>query len=69
MRKTSLRLAIAIALMVSAAAQAASLLNVSYDPTRELYRAINDAFVQTPEGARAPTSSSRTADRARSRVR
>ncbi len=28
-----------------AQAQTASLLNVSYDPTRELYKAVNDAFV------------------------
>ena len=50
MRRTSLRLAIAIALMGSSAAQAAELLNVSYDPTRELYRAVNAAFAKTPEG-------------------
>jgi sulfate/thiosulfate transport system substrate-binding protein len=31
-------------LLVAATAQAATLLNVSYDPTRELYKAINKAF-------------------------
>jgi sulfate transport system substrate-binding protein len=50
MRKTSLRLAIAAALMSAGAANAANLLNVSYDPTRELYRSINAAFAKTPEG-------------------
>src|SRR5579872_4129893 len=50
MRRTSLRLAIAVALMASGSAQAAELLNVSYDPTRELYRAVNDAFAKTAEG-------------------
>lgn len=37
--------------------QAESLLNVSYDPTRELYKAINAAFIakQTAEGKAAPT--------------
>lgn len=33
------------AMMATAAARAAALLNVSYDPTRELYRDINAAFV------------------------
>jgi ABC-type sulfate transport system substrate-binding protein len=50
MRKTAMRLAIAIALMGSGAAQAATLLNVSYDPTRELYRDVNAAFAKTREG-------------------
>lgn len=39
------------------AAQAESLLNVSYDPTRELYREFNDAFVKywVAQGNEAPT--------------
>jgi sulfate transport system substrate-binding protein len=46
MRKISLA-AIAVALVATAAADAAEvkLLNVSYDPTRELYKNINTAFV------------------------
>jgi sulfate adenylyltransferase subunit 1/sulfate transport system substrate-binding protein len=32
--------------LFAASAQAASLLNVSYDPTRELYKAINKAFAE-----------------------
>ena len=45
-------LALAIALLtVSAAAQAQSqLLNVSYDPTRELYATINKGFIQAWKG-------------------
>lgn len=33
-------------LPAAARAQAVTLVNVSYDPTRELYRAVNDAFVK-----------------------
>ncbi len=52
--------ALALALMTFVAApqaQAETLLNVSYDPTRELYRALNEAFVAewTAEGHEAPT--------------
>jgi sulfate transport system substrate-binding protein len=36
----------ALALSVAAAASAQTLLNVSYDPTRELYAAVNAAFVK-----------------------
>ncbi|MRX52145.1 sulfate ABC transporter substrate-binding protein [Paracoccus sp. S-4012] len=47
--------AAALALGV-AAAQAETLLNVSYDPTRELYREVNEAFAArwTAEGHEAP---------------
>ena len=38
-------LAAMAALLVTAGAQAQTLLNVSYDPTRELYKDINQAFV------------------------
>ena len=46
MRPTFAALAFAAALLVAGLARAASLelLNVSYDPTRELYRAVNTAF-------------------------
>ncbi|MBM3604714.1 MAG: sulfate ABC transporter substrate-binding protein [Alphaproteobacteria bacterium] len=49
--------ALALALLVMApAAQAQSLLNVSYDPTRELYREVNEAFTEqwTAQGNAAP---------------
>ena len=47
MNRLLLSLAICVAIACGAAAQAKSvqLLNVSYDPTRELYKAINAAFV------------------------
>jgi sulfate transport system substrate-binding protein len=42
----TLVLALAVALAASPVAAAElELLNVSYDPTRELYRAVNEAFV------------------------
>jgi sulfate/thiosulfate transport system substrate-binding protein len=43
--------------MASACVHAESLLNVSYDPTRELYRDINEAFTDwwTAQGNEAPT--------------
>jgi sulfate/thiosulfate-binding protein len=68
MRRTSLRLALAIAFMGSGAAQAASLLNVSYDPTRELYRAVNIAFAKTPEGQGADIKQSHAGSGAQSRA-
>lgn len=48
--------AIAIIVLGAGAAQAETLLNVSYDPTRELYRDINEAFVAhwVAEGHEAP---------------
>ena len=55
----------------SAAAADPALLNVSYDPTRELYRDINRAFVaawQERPGSASP-SASRMAARARRRAR
>ena len=45
---------------------AASLLNVSYDPTRELYKEINPAFIkswQSQTGGMADSSSNHTAAR------
>ena len=47
MRKTFARIALATAVVVGIAsfAHAAELLNVSYDPTRELYKQINAAFI------------------------
>ena len=48
-RRTALRLAAAafgLVLSMGAAAKDAQLLNVSYDPTRELYRDFNDAFAR-----------------------
>jgi ABC-type sulfate transport system substrate-binding protein len=51
--------ALAVALMALGAApvQAESLLNVSYDPTRELYRELNEAFAAfwVAQGNPAPT--------------
>ncbi len=46
MKKTLL----AVLLFSSAALAQQTLLNVSYDPTRELYQDINAAFAKTPEG-------------------
>ena len=48
-RRTALRLAAAafgLVLSMGAAAKDVQLLNVSYDPTRELYRDFNDAFAR-----------------------
>ena len=49
--------ALLLALAVAAPAQAETLLNVSYDPTRELYRDVNAAFAEkwTADGHEAPT--------------
>ena len=44
--KTVLRIVLAGALTVSAGAKEIKLLNVSYDPTRELYSEYNAAFAQ-----------------------
>jgi sulfate/thiosulfate-binding protein len=44
-RATALSAALLTALLTHAAAAQTTLLNVSYDPTRELYRDINQAFV------------------------
>jgi sulfate/thiosulfate transport system substrate-binding protein len=45
--KSSLRILSATAfLLLATTAQATALLNVSYDPTRELYKAINKAFAE-----------------------
>ncbi len=43
-------LAVAVALSVSAQAQDVTLLNVSYDPTRELYQEVNAAFTRYWQG-------------------
>ncbi|WP_207100323.1 sulfate ABC transporter substrate-binding protein [Paracoccus shandongensis] len=49
--------ALLLGLALAAPASAETLLNVSYDPTRELYRDVNAAFAQkwTAEGHEAPT--------------
>lgn len=49
--------AITLALAIAAPATAETLLNVSYDPTRELYRDVNAAFAEkwTAAGNEAPT--------------
>ena len=49
--------AMMLALAVAVPAQAETLLNVSYDPTRELYRDVNAAFAEkwAAEGHEAPT--------------
>jgi hypothetical protein len=52
----------------SALAADVSLLNVSYDPTRELYAEFNRAFASAYQKARASRSSSRMAARDRRRV-
>ena len=46
--KTFLKVLLATSLAVSASAKDIKLLNVSYDPTRELYTAYNAAF-ESPE--------------------
>lgn len=45
--KTKLSLLVAGALVLAPSAWAVSLLNVSYDPTRELYKEINPAFIKS----------------------
>lgn len=45
--KTKLSLLLVGALALAPSAWAASLLNVSYDPTRELYKEINPAFIKS----------------------
>src|SRR5687768_1215664 len=49
--------AIALALAAAVPVHAETLLNVSYDPTRELYRDVNAAFTEkwAAEGHDAPT--------------
>ncbi|MGN7869757.1 sulfate ABC transporter substrate-binding protein [Paracoccus sp. 22332] len=49
--------AIVLALAIAVPASAETLLNVSYDPTRELYRDVNAAFAEkwTADGHEAPT--------------
>ena len=49
--------AIVLALAMAAPVRAETLLNVSYDPTRELYRDVNAAFAEqwTADGHEAPT--------------
>src|ERR1700743_2210314 len=44
--KTFLKIGLVLALAVSANAKESKLLNVSYDPTRELYQEYNDAFAK-----------------------
>ena len=68
MGRTGLRLAVALALIGSGTAQAATLLNVSYDPTRELYRAVNAVFAQTPEGRGTTVKQSHGGSGAQSRA-
>jgi len=46
MKRVSLMLALLFALSLSSAAQNVTLLNVSYDPTRELYQDYNAAFAR-----------------------
>jgi sulfate transport system substrate-binding protein len=47
MKKTAIWLALALAALPAANAAGLKLLNVSYDPTRELYQDINGAFAKT----------------------
>ncbi len=59
-RRRGLAVALAFALAAgSAAARDVTLLNVSYDPTRELYQEVNAAFAQAWR-ALAPTTPSPT---------
>ena len=48
-------LAAALVLTAAGAAQAQTLLNVSYDPTRELYQAFNAAFIKDWQGKTGKT--------------
>ena len=45
-RRSFLALAAVSALFTTAARADTELLNVSYDPTRELYKAVNQAFAE-----------------------
>lgn len=46
-RRTAIALGLSVSLVgLSAAASAVELLNVSYDPTRELYKEFNEAFIK-----------------------
>jgi sulfate transport system substrate-binding protein len=51
MRTRTLHLALAVLAFAAATAPAVELLNVSYDPTRELYKAINAAFLKKHGGS------------------
>ena len=51
MRPRTLHLALAVLAFAAATAPAVELLNVSYDPTRELYKAINAAFLKKHGGS------------------
>jgi len=51
MRPRSLPLALAVLAFAAVTAPAVELLNVSYDPTRELYKAINAAFLKKHGGS------------------
>ncbi|HXI73159.1 MAG TPA: sulfate ABC transporter substrate-binding protein [Verrucomicrobiae bacterium] len=53
--KTFLKVLLATSLAVSASAKDLKLLNVSYDPTRELYTAYNAAFVKYWQGKTGDT--------------
>ena len=72
-RKTAFRLAFAAATLAATLAHAdVTLLNVSYDPTRELYEEFNAAFAKhwkAKTGQKRRRSSSRTAARASRRAR
>jgi sulfate transport system substrate-binding protein len=50
MKKTLLAILLFVALVVSASAQSVTLLNVSYDPTREFYQDFNAAFAKYWKG-------------------
>ncbi|WP_143542813.1 hypothetical protein [Cereibacter azotoformans] len=58
---------VALAVALAGPARAETLLNVSYDPTRELYREVNEAFAARwqAEGHEAPKSRPATAARVR----
>ena len=50
MKKTFIAILLFVALAISATAQSVTLLNVSYDPTREFYQDFNAAFVKYWKG-------------------
>ncbi len=64
--KIARHIALGVSLSFAGPASAAELLNVSYDPTRELYADYNGAFAKhwKEKTEKTSPSSSRTADRA-----
>ena len=75
MSKAKMKVLLVAAVLLAGAGSAQAqvkLLNVSYDPTRELYQDVNEAFAEqwkAEDRADRSTSTSRTAARASRRAR